>query len=156
MTELNKRLFLSVAMFLSIAALAGMWILAKSFLEQQEEGVDVIQAVVCDFQHEPCKATRGNQQVIFAIDAETVASFIPLDFRVQLVGLEADSITINFEGVDMFMGINTLELIRHPDGSYTGTRTLPGHIDQSMVWRAKVFIRRGETVIAAWFDFEAR
>ena len=42
------------------------------------------------------------------------------------------------------------------NGHYTGTKTLPGHVNEAMVWRAKVFVRQGERVTAGWFDFEAK
>jgi hypothetical protein len=56
----------------------------------------------------------------------------------------------------MFMGINQLSLTMQSDGSYTGARSLPGHVDQSMMWRAKIFVHRGEKVTVGWFDFEAK
>ena len=139
-----------------LGAVALMWALASDYLQPQEEGIEVLQTVACDLPSGGCQATSGNRQIHFAIDTEQVASFVPLDFRVQLAGLAADKVSIDFQGVDMFMGSNQLELTRQDDGSYTGTRILPGHIDHSMVWRAKVFVHEGETVTAAWFDFEAR
>ncbi len=129
---------------------------SNNVLKQQKQGVDVIQAVVCDFTKGPCKAVRKAQQIIFAIEAGTTSSFVPLDFRVQLVGFAANSVAIDFQGVDMFMGINKLDLKRQADGSYIGTRTLPGHVNQSMLWRAKIYIHQGDAVAAGWFDFEAK
>jgi hypothetical protein len=156
MKQSKKRLMASLAIVLSVVLLVGIWSLTNNVLKQQNVGDDLIQAVVCDFNKAPCKATRGEQQIIFAIEAETVASFVPLNFRVQLVGFAADSVAIDFQGVDMFMGINKLDLKLRPDGSYADIRTLPGHIDHAMVWRAKVFIHQDETVAAGWFDFEAK
>lgn len=157
MTKSTKRLIIKLSTtFLLIITLAGIWVLSNSFLNRQEEGVDVIQAVVCDLQQGPCQATRGNQQITFAIDTESITSFTPLDFRVQLVGFEANEVSIDFQGVDMFMGINQLSLTGQSNGHYTGTKTLPGHVNEAMVWRAKVFVRQGERVTAGWFDFEAK
>ena len=157
MITLNKPLIKNISTTLILMGiLAGLWTFANNSLQQKEEGVDVLQAVACDFQQEPCKVIRGNQQIILAIETETIASFSPLEFRIQLVGLGADEVAIDFQGVDMFMGINQLDLTRQTDGSYTGTKILSGHVDQSMMWRAKVFVRRNDTITAGWFDFEVK
>ncbi|MEH6576330.1 MAG: hypothetical protein V7731_04565 [Amphritea sp.] len=157
MNKSNKSLIIKLSTtLLLVGTLAGIWLFSNSFLNRQVEGVDVIQTVVCDFQQGSCQATRGKQQIILAIDAESITSFTPLDFRVQLAGFEADEVSIDFQGVDMFMGINQLSLTEQSNGHYTGTKTLPGHANEAMVWRAKVFVRQGEQMTAGWFDFEAK
>ena len=157
MITLNKPLIKNISTTLILMGiLAGLWTFANNSLQQKEEGVDVLQAVACDFQQESCMVIRENQQIILAIETEIIASFSPLEFRVKLVGLGADEVAIDFQGVDMFMGINQLDLTRQTDGSYTGTKILSGHVDQSMMWRAKVFVRRNDTITAGWFDFEVK
>lgn len=155
MNKSNKRLILRLSiMLLLIGTLAGIWLYSNSYINRQVEGVDVIQTVVCDIQQGSCKATRGKQKIILAIDSESIRSFIPLDFRVRLAGFQADEVSIDFQGVDMFMGVNQLSLTGQANGDYTGTITLPGHHNVAMVWRAKVSVRQGEQVTAGWFDFE--
>jgi hypothetical protein len=91
--------------------------------------------------------------VRFAVSGEVIGSYQPLQFNVEVSGLRPDSITIDFEGVEMFMGINRLVLDENTAGDFSGTLGLPGHA-HPMLWRARVLLEKGGTLIDAGFEFE--
>lgn len=139
-----------------LAVLVAMYFMPDFYRDRQEAHVDFIAPKPCEVGREICVAERQGQRLVFTINAEVIQSYTPLDIAVWLEGFDADRVTVDFQGVDMFMGINRLELQPQPDGSYSGSWELPGHGTYEMVWRAKVFVYQGDKVMGSWFDFGAK
>jgi hypothetical protein len=140
-------------LLLAVCLLLGLWFIALEYSSQKDEGVDFIKSAACDIRKPPCTAKRGKQQIRFAIESNEIRSFVPLTFKVWLTEIDAKKITIDFEGVDMYMGIISLALDETAEATYTATSLLPGHVNQSMIWRAKILVQQGENVIGTAFEF---
>ncbi len=115
----------------------------------------VISARDCDLLAGACIASRDGLEIKLAVDAAVLASYQPVAFSVAVTGMKADAVSIDFEGVDMFMGINQLELTPAGNGGFVGTLALPGHA-HAMTWRARVQLRQVGTRVDAEFVFDLK
>jgi hypothetical protein len=136
------------------ALLGGFWLLAQFYLDDFSK-VDLITPAPCDLSAGPCQATRGTEQIRFAIESPQIGSHALLQLRVHLEGLAADSIEVDFQGRDMYMGINRVALNKQADGSYWGEGRLPVCTTGEMPWRARVIITQQNSQVGSWFDFMA-
>ena len=94
--------------------------------------------IECDFKQQLCRSSNASAQVDLSIDSQQIKSFIALPFKLKIDGLNPDTVSIDFQGIEMFMGANLLPLEKHPDNSFSGTITLAGHAGHHMTWRAVV------------------
>jgi hypothetical protein len=151
----KRRLANAGLLFLLMAvALGASLLLPKHFrLNDTKVPQQVIAPVACDIEKGPCISRHGDLAVRFAVNGEVIGSYQPLQFYVEVSGLRPDSVTIEFEGVEMFMGINRLVLDENTAGKFSGTLGLPGHA-YPMLWRARVLLEKGGSLIDAGFEFE--
>jgi hypothetical protein len=84
-----------------------------------------------------------------------LASYQPLNFSLKVSGMEPESAHIEFEGVDMFMGVNELALQPSGAGHFNGTLALPGHA-HAMAWRARVQLVQAGTLVESEFVFDLK
>jgi hypothetical protein len=137
-----------------IGLLACFWFLANAYLIDTAE-IDLITPAPCDLRTGPCLASRGSAQIRFTIESPQIDSHSLLELRVHLEGLPADRVEVDFQGRDMYMGINRIALSLQPDGSYWSKGRLPVCTSGEMPWQAKVIITHQNTQIGSWFDFMA-
>lgn len=116
---------------------------------------EVIRAPACDFAQGACVASRGELSLELAVNAPVLASYQPLSFSLKVSGMEPDTARIEFEGVDMFMGVNELELMPAGAGHFNGTLALPGHA-HAMAWRARVQLLQAGTLVESAFVFDLK
>ena len=110
----------------------------------------------CDFISTPCTVKKKSFEIRIEIENTKIISFEPLPFKVTFKGLNAQNVRLNFQGIEMFMGPNTLNLKAQTPHIFTGTHTLPGHSGYSMTWRAILtFSDQGEPQ-ETWFEFELK
>lgn len=146
-----RLLFLSLAGLLLLAVLGWQ---ARGWLAEQEGQLDLFAAPPCDLTQGPCEARRGEQGVRFSIEGP-IDSQRPLPLRVEIAGMDADQVAVDFQGVEMFMGHNRFVLQPQTDGSYRGEGRLPVCTTGPMRWRARVLVTRNNTTTGSWFDFTA-
>jgi hypothetical protein len=77
----------------------------------------------------------------------------PLQLRVELQGLKAQQVEVDFSGVDMNMGFNRFKLSRTGEGEFTGEGILPVCVRDAMEWEAKVLITTPQGLAAAAYRF---
>nr|WP_067289031.1 hypothetical protein [Marinobacterium profundum] len=116
---------------------------------------EVISAPACDFAQGACIASRGELNLELAVEAPVLASYQPLNFSLKVSGMEPDTARIEFEGVDMFMGVNELALLPAGPGQFNGTLALPGHA-HAMAWRARVQLVQAGTLVESAFQFDLK
>ena len=108
----------------------------------------------CDLRAGACGSNvEGSGRVSFAIEPRTIPLVKPLQLRVQLQGVEAQQVEVDFSGVDMNMGFNRVRLEPSGEGIFTGDGMLPVCVRDAMEWEAKVLIttRGGLTSVAYRF-----
>jgi hypothetical protein len=145
------------AVALSVLILAAVLLFPRLYQPAHEAlpSTEVMRAPVCDFAQGTCVARRGELSVELAVDAPVLASYQPLNFMLEVSGMAPESARIEFEGVDMFMGVNSLQLVPAGKGRYSGTIALPGHA-HAMTWRARVQLHRAGTPMEAVFLFDLK
>ncbi|EPJ52084.1 MAG: hypothetical protein OFPI_15630 [Osedax symbiont Rs2] len=131
-----------VSTFLLIALLGAIWWFAKAQTTPNVTHISgtnqALPTVECDFKQQLCRSSNASSQVDLSIDSQQIKSFIALPFKLKIDGLNPDTVSIDFQGIEMFMGANLLQLEKQADNSFTGTITLAGHAGHHMTWRAVV------------------
>jgi len=109
----------------------------------------------CDLRAGPCTSPLpGGASVTFSIEPRAIPVMQPLRLEVDLVGLDAERVQIDFSGVDMNMGFNrpTLQQDRRA-GHYSGEGRLPVCVRDAMEWEARVLIQTDEGLVSAPYRF---
>lgn len=110
----------------------------------------------CDLSAGACSAALpGGGRLGFALTPRPIPVTAPLEMRVELDGIEADKVVVDFAGVNMDMGFNRPLLANDGPGRFAGQTTLPVCVTGRMTWQATVLIETGRTRIAVPFRFEA-
>ncbi len=78
-----------------------------------------------------------------------------IPIRVRLDNMTADSLIVDFEGLEMYMGVVRTQLLPNAQGVYQGTITLPECGTGKMLWRSRVIIDNDPSSEGIKFDFWA-
>lgn len=107
----------------------------------------------CDPSLQRCSVAlpRGGQLQL-SITPRPIRALQKLAVDVTITGTSAEKVEIDFDGVDMGMGLNRPVLNRNGQ-SYSGQAILPVCVTGTMTWRATVLATTQEGRIAAPFDF---
>ncbi len=110
----------------------------------------------CDLQRGSCTALlpQGGR-LSFSMAPQPIPVTTPFDMLVELEGMSADKVVVDFAGVDMSMGFNRSNLQATGAGRFTGQATLPVCVTGRMTWQATVLVESGRTRIAVPFRFDA-
>lgn len=110
----------------------------------------------CDLHSAPCSATLGNHgHMTFAIDVEgriEALEILPLDVNIE--GIEATAVTVDFVGRDMDMGLHRFALNATGEGHFHGQGQVSVCTQAVMPWRARVIVKTPEGRLGSWFDFD--
>lgn len=110
----------------------------------------------CDLHQGACAAPLpAGGKVSFSLTPRPIPVIAPLEMRVDLEGIAADKVAVDFAGVSMNMGFNRPVLAAAGGGRFTGPATLPVCVTGRMTWQATVLIETGQTRIAIPFRFDA-
>jgi hypothetical protein len=109
----------------------------------------------CRLREGPCTATFAEGgTVTLAIEPQGIPVLAPLTIGVDLAGLQALGVELDFAGVDMNMGYNRVALEPTGDGRYQGKGMLPVCVRDRMTWEAKVLVQTRAGLMVAPFRFE--
>ena len=110
----------------------------------------------CDLRSGACEARLGDDgRVRFGIEPQTIPTAAPLRLDVELSGLEAETVEVDFVGVEMYMGFNRVALESLGEGRYAGHGMIPVCTSERMTWEARVLIHTSDGLLAAPFRFES-
>lgn len=127
------------------------------FLSLKDSDIDVISPLdpACDLQRGACQSLFPNGgKVTLSIEPRPIRALNPLQLRVQTEGIDAQSVTVDFRGVDMNMGYNRPHLKEVAPGKYAGTWVLASCGLERMAWEATVIIETAKLKMAAPFQLE--
>ena len=111
--------------------------------------------VECDLAAGPCTAVFGPERSIsLAMTPHPLRAAEPIRVSVRGTGIEARQARITFSGVEMNMGMTTVELSDLGAGRFDGVATLPLCISRRMAWRARVSLSAPDAIHHADFPFE--
>ena len=108
----------------------------------------------CDLRAGPCVGELpGGGRISLSIQPQSIPVVTPLQYEVRVEGMEASSVEIDFQGVDMNMGYNRPKLQAVEGGLFKGDGMIPVCVRDAMEWEAKVMVRTGQGLVAAPFRF---
>ncbi len=109
----------------------------------------------CDLRRAPCAAALpGGGYLRLELTPRPIPVTRPLDVVVEIEGLRADKVAVDFAGVDMGMGYNRITLQSVDAQRHVGQTTLPVCVTGRMLWQATVLVDTGSQRIALPFRFE--
>ena len=111
----------------------------------------------CDLHQGPCAALLpGGGRLEFSLEPRPIPVLKPLRLEVRATGFKADSMEVDFAGVDMKMAFNRPRLGPGKDGLFTGQTSLPVCVRDKMSWQATVLVESSGKQIAVPFRFETK
>jgi hypothetical protein len=109
----------------------------------------------CDLHQRPCAALLpGGGRLEFSLEPRPIPVLKPLRLEVRATGVKADSMEVDFAGVDMKMAFNRPRLKPGKEGLFTGQTSLPVCVRDKMSWQATVLVESDGKQIAVPFRFE--
>jgi hypothetical protein len=109
----------------------------------------------CDLHRAPCEATfPGGGRLRVSVTPRPVPLLTPVTVEVRLIGVSAESVQIDLNSPDMYMGYNRHTLTQRSDGLFAGRTVLPVCVLDRMNWQMTVTARTGRGALGARFDFE--
>ena len=152
--QLTHKIWVSVTAVVLVAVV----VVAAIQIWHQTPGNIVVAAPLndsCDLQKAPCEARfPDGGRLVLSISPHPIEGLKPLQLQVQIEGLDANSVEVDFRGLGMNMGFNRPRLEKEADGLYAGTGMLSSCILDRMSWEATVLAGTDKGLIAAPFRFE--
>jgi len=138
----------AILAMLAIAALGVLWL--------PRADVQVPPVDDCRLDRQPCTAVLpGGGRLEVALDPRPVTTSGPVRVGVTVDGLRAERVGVDFQGVDMNMGLHHLALAESGVGRFAGEMTLPVCVTGKMVWQATVLVAAERKNISVPFRFES-
>ena len=119
----------------------------------------------CDLRAGPCTVRFADgAEVRFGLEPRTLPPVAPLRIAVEVRGIAAELVEVDFAGTDMNMGYNRMPLTQTQSqsqtqaqtraGRYEGRGMLPVCVRNRMEWEAKVMLHTAAGILVAPFRFE--
>ncbi len=110
----------------------------------------------CDMQQGPCSVSlpEGGRMIV-EVQPRPIPVMRPIGVDVRFESVEAESVSVDFNGVDMNMGINHYRLEADGRGRFAGEGVLPVCIRDRMQWEALVSADTAQGRFAVPFRFES-
>lgn len=108
----------------------------------------------CDLHLAPCVTslpTGGKVQL--SISPKNIPLVKPLHLEVKLTDIQADSVEVDFVGLNMNMGFNRPQLNAKGAGQFEGNGMLPVCIRRSMDWEARVLVNTDNGLLVVPYRF---
>lgn len=152
---LSKSLLVDSAMILALILIGVVGYKLSSFLMPKAD-LTVMPDPGCDLQRGSCLAVlpQGGR-ISLALTPRPIPVTAPLEMAVEIDGLGAERVAVDFAGVSMNMGFNRPSLAPKGAGRFVGQATLPVCVTGRMTWQATVLVETGSQRIAVPFRFEA-
>ena len=108
----------------------------------------------CDLRAGPCSGDfPDGGRVVFGIQPASIPLLKPLQFEVQVEGMDARDVEVDLKGLSMNMGFNRPKLALVEEGRFRGEGMLPVCVRDAMEWEAKVLVHTNDGLRAAPFRF---
>jgi len=108
----------------------------------------------CDLRAGDCRLTfPGGEGVVFRILPREIPLIEPIRIEVELEGLQARKVLVDFAGIGMNMGFNRPELKPVAGQGFAGTTRIPVCVRKRMDWEARVMVETPGGLWVAPFRF---
>lgn len=132
-----------------------LWYLAAHMLRGESDVVWHLAAPSCDLHRSDCSVELGEGRTLtLSVDAPLgirPLELLPLTVRVE--GVEAQSVSIDFVGRDMDMGLHRFPLSKQDEGLFQGDGQVPICTESVMPWQARVVLETPAGRLGGRFDF---
>ncbi|MGQ4877763.1 hypothetical protein ACOJCM_04220 [Billgrantia sp. LNSP4103-1] len=132
-----------------------LWYLTSHVLRGDADVVWHLATPACDLHRHDCSADLGGgRKLTLSVDAPhgiRALEMLPLTVRVE--GLEAQSVSIDFVGRNMDMGLHRFPLSKQDEGHFEGVGQVPICTESSMPWQAWVVLDTPAGRLGSRFDF---
>ena len=144
----------SIALALALAILGVLgYKLSPRLFPRADLGLPAIR---CDLNLQPCSATLpGGGQLTLSVMPRPIRPLQQLQLSVHLSDVQAERVEVDFDGVDMRMGLNRVRLAppASPEAPFSGQGMLPVCVSGDMQWAASVLLDTTAGRIAVPFHF---
>lgn len=108
----------------------------------------------CDLRVGDCRLTfPGGEGVVLRILPREIPLIEPIRIEVELEGLQARKVMVDFAGIGMNMGFNRPELKSMEGNRFAGSTRIPVCVRKRMDWEARVMVETPEGLWVAPFRF---
>jgi hypothetical protein len=146
----------TTSFFASAFVLAMLVVAAAGYLWMPRAGILLPLVEGCRLDRQTCSTALPEGGVLeMTLEPRPVPSSAPVHVSVVLRGLQPDKVAVDFQGVEMNMGLHRLPLTERGGGRYAGETTLPVCVTGKMVWQATVRLETGRKDISVPFRFES-
>lgn len=143
-----------------LLALAVVWQVSKRLQQPAPlpQATYLYPQLPCDLHQQPCRAEYNGLRLQLSLTPGPLVSLQKLAIEVRLEGIEAESVVLDLQGVEMYMGLNQTELEPDPEmvGVWRGETELAVCTSGEMTWRASVLADSQDALYSTRFEFEAR
>ncbi|SEI46861.1 hypothetical protein SAMN05421831_102185 [Allopseudospirillum japonicum] len=101
-----------------------------------------------------CESQIHSAKVRLTVPPNSLKVLTPIPIEVHTELAKVQEVILDFQGRDMYMGINRYPLSRKSDHLYTGEGILSICTDEDMVWRARILFKTPQGWLGTWFDFQ--
>ncbi len=151
----DRSLLLDSAILLALILIGVVGYRLSPFLAPQAD-ITVMPEPGCDLQKQACSAQLSDDgRLVFSILPRPIPVAKPLELSVDIFGLSARQVSVDFAGVTMDMGFNRPQLHAVSAGRFTGAFALPICLTGRMTWQATVLVESERARYAIPFRFEA-
>ena len=147
---MHKRQTIVIVLALACVIAAGYKVAA---MRHSSEGT-TLPPTPCDPSHQECRASlpQGGR-LRLSIAPRPIRPLQTLSLDVSMEEQSANTVAIDFDGIDMSMGYNR-PVLSGSNGRFSGETILPVCITGTMKWRATVLVSTDKGSLAVPFDFE--
>jgi len=110
--------------------------------------------VPCNLRQAACTNIFPNGETVsFSINPKNIPILQALSLKVEIKGITASAVNVDFVGLNMDMGFNHSELKLDAFNNYTGEFTIPICVNSRMEWEAQVKLETDQGIMMAPFRF---
>ena len=150
---MNKKLLIDLIGFLLIAIVVVVGYKLSPILLPKAD-VSVFPDAHCDLQQQACGVDLpGGGRVELVMGAKPIPLVKPFRIEVKATGVDPRLVEVDFEGVDMKMGLNRPQLQHEGSGVFATQATLPICVTGMMECQATVLLELGDKSIAIPYRF---
>lgn len=140
-----------------VAAVAAMFAVAAAgwlWLPRADVPLPLVEG--CRLDHEVCGAALPDGgRLELAFEPRPIPKAGPMRVSLRVEGAQPASVDIDFQGVEMNMGVHRIALAAAAGGRYSGETTLPVCVTGRMLWQATVLLEVGRKNVSVPFRFES-
>lgn len=109
----------------------------------------------CDLHQGVCSVSVPDLGTVsLSIEPRPIPVIKPLHVTVQTDGFAANAVTVDFNGVNMNMGINRYAMIKQGENRFEGDSMLPVCVRNRMAWQADVQVETAKGMYVFPFRFD--